>query len=43
MVPERVFKLEDIVDIAAAKIPAMNKPGSPGIEPPTSITKYGNT
>lgn len=43
MVPDRVFKLDDIVDIAAAKMPAMKSPPKPGTEPPTSMTKYGRT
>lgn len=30
--------LEDIDDKPAAKIPAINSPGKPGILPPTSVT-----
>lgn len=43
MVPESVFKQDDIEDNAAENTPATKSPGSPGIALPTSITKKGSS
>lgn len=42
MVPDRVFKLDDMVDRAAAITPDMNRPDRPGTLRPTCNTNNAN-